>query len=201
MRIRLARRAITLVAVFLVALASAPAALADGEVGDVGDTDSITDLYVQTVSGYRRITARIDNVKDCPTGLSCSIEYRFLSKCPEFYCGWTAQSWRAVPAPTSGVSTVRASCLGSGNEQNYWAMEYRVHWWAGSVKTVELWGEIETLLTSRGTVGRLIAEAMFNVTNNAGLRYGTKIETASATEDYSSAKEVATSYGTVFVGC
>jgi len=47
----------------------------------------------------------------------------------------------------------------------------------------------------------LIAEALFNVTNNVGLRYGTKIETVTATQDFGPEVEVATSGGAVFVTC
>ena len=52
-----------------------------------------------------------------------------------------------------------------------------------------------------GGVYRLIAEAAFNVTNNAGLRAGTKIETTTYTWDCSPEVQVATSYGEIFHSC
>ena len=194
-----ARRILALSAAVLVALSSAPAVFADGEIGDMGDTNSITDLYLSN----SRVTARIDYPKDCPVGLSCQIEVRFLYKCPEAWCAnWTTQGWRALPAPTNGVSTLQANCNGGQDVDNTWAMEYRVKWWAPTTKTVEWWGEIEYLINlSGGGVYRLIAEAAFNITNNGGFRGGTKIETKTATVDYSPEVQVATSAGRVFHTC
>ena len=165
----------------------------------MGDTDSITDLYVSS----SRTTARIDYPHDCPTGLNCQIEVRFAYKCPEFWClDWTYQSWRALPAPVSGVSTVQANCNGGQDVDNYWKMEYRVKWWASTVKTTELWAENEFYVNlSGGGTYRLIAEGAFNVTNNAGLRYGLKIQTTTAVQDYGPAVEVATSKGLVYHTC
>lgn len=81
-------------------------------------------------------------------------------------------------------------------------MQYRVKWWAPTTKTVEWWGELEWVTTlSGGGVYRLIAEAAFNITNNAGLRAGTKIETTTYTWDYSPEVQVATSYGEIFHSC
>jgi hypothetical protein len=196
---RFARRIVALCAAVLVALSSAPAVFADGEIGDMGDTNSITDLYV---SGSR-VTAKVDNIKDCPAGLSCQIEVRFLYKCPEVWClDWTSQGWRVLPSPVNGVSTIQANCNGGQDIDNYWAFEYRVKWWAPTTKTVEWWGELEYLLNLSGNaVYRLIAEAAFNVTGGAGWRQGTKIETTTATADYSPAVQVATSAGRVFHTC
>jgi hypothetical protein len=185
-------------------LVTAPAVFADGEIGDMGDTDSTTDLYESTdANGNVRTTARIDYPKDCPDGLSCQIEVRFTYKCPEFWCGsWASQNWRAIPAPVNGVSTVRADCLGPNNEENYWTMQYRVKWWAPQVRTVELWGEQEFYLsTSGGLIHRTVAEAAFNSSAGTGWRQGTKIETTTAVQDYGPEVEVATSFGTVFQTC
>jgi hypothetical protein len=97
---------------------------------------------------------------------------------------------------------VQANCTGSGNSDNEWKMQYRTKWWANTTKTVEWWGENENVLTLGGSiVYRLIAEAMFNVTNSTGLRYGTRIETVTSTQDYGPEVEVATSGGQIFVTC
>lgn len=194
------RLAAMLTAVVL-ALALAPtASAADGEVGDVGDVDSITDLFI---NGAGRTTAQIDYPHDCPVGLSCNIEVMFEHKCPEWWCLWGNQGWRVLPNPNAnGVSTISANCMPTGDEDNEWKLKYRIHWWAPQVKTVEIWGEWEWLIELSGAGGyRMIAEALFNVTNNAGIRIGTKLETTTATWDYGPELVVATSFGEIFHTC
>jgi hypothetical protein len=196
---RVVGRAGALIAAFLIALSSAPAVFADGEIGDMGDTDSITNL---TLSGDQ-VMARVDYPKDCPTGLSCQIEVQFQYKCPEIYCTtYSGQTWKALPAPVNGVSTVKSICNGGNDTDNYWRLVYRVKFWASTTKTVEWWGEGEYVVTASGSgVYRTIAEGAFNVTGNAGLRAGTKIETVTKSVDYSPEVEVATSVGRRLVTC
>ena len=70
------------------------------------------------------------------------------------------------------------------------------------MKTTELWAEDEFYVNlSGGGTYRLVAEGAFNVTNNAGLRYGTKVETTTATADYGPVVQVATSKGLVYQTC
>lgn len=59
------RRSVATLLTLAVLLASAPAVLADGEIGDIGDTDSITDLYTD---GNGRVTSRIDYPNDARPG-------------------------------------------------------------------------------------------------------------------------------------
>jgi hypothetical protein len=57
-------------------------------------------------------------------------------------------------------------------------------------------GELEYVINiAGGAVYRLIAEAMFNVTNSVGFSGGTTIETVTATFDYSPPVQAATSAG------
>jgi len=173
---------------------------ADGEIGDLGDTDSITDL---SVSGGR-ITARIDYTKDCPGGLTgCEIQVNFRYKCPEAWClGWTSQGWRTIPLPVSGVSTVKGNCNGGQDTENYWEMDYRVRWWAAVQKKVTWKGENELVIGASGSgTYKLIAEGAFNVTNQTGISGYTSIETTTATADFSPAVIAATSKGRVYTTC
>lgn len=186
----------------LVGTMVAPAAVfADGEVGDMGDTDSITDL---SVNGSDRVQAKVDFVHDCPTGLSgCWIEYRYLYQCPEAWCvTWSDQGWRALPSPVNGVSTFAAQCNGGGDTDNRWKLEIRMHWWANTKKTVTLKGEVEYYHSfSGGLTTRIIVEALYNQTNSAGFSGGTTVETVTATDDYSNALLVATSGVPIFHTC
>ena len=188
-----------LLVAMVVSLIAAPAVFADGEIGDVGDTDSITDL--QLSNGH--MLGKIDYVHDCPTGMNCAIEVNFRYKCPEFWCtGWTSQGWKAIPAPVGGVSTATALCNGGGDVDNYWEMDYRVHWWASSKITTTLSGETEAYIGSDGKIGyRLIAEAGYNVSAKAGLKTSQVIETTTATADWSPVSVVATSKGQVIHTC
>lgn len=194
-------RAVAAALMVVLAFASAPATLAvDGEIGDLGDTDSITDL---TVVGDR-ITGKIDYVKDCPTYITgCEIQVNFVYKCPEIWCGgFTSQGWRTIPPPVNGVSTIQGNCNGGGDIDNYWEMQYRVRWWAATTKTVTWKGENEFYVNSSGVAGyRLIAEGAFNVTNSTGVSGYTTIETVTSTADYSPAVTAATSKGVVFRTC
>jgi hypothetical protein len=192
-------RGAALLAALLITLGGAPAVFADGEIGDVGDTDSITDL--QLASSHVR--AKIDYVHDCPTGMNCAIEVNFQYKCPEAWClGWSSQGWKTIPAPVSGVSTATALCNGGDNVDNYWQMQYRVHWWASTKTTTTLSGEVEAFVGTNGTIGyRLIAEAGYNESLKAGMKAGTIIETVSATSDYSPVQTIATSGGKIYHTC
>jgi hypothetical protein len=180
----------------IVATLLAPSAVfaADGEVGDIGDTDSITDVYLSS----SRPTVKADYVKDCPTGISaCVIEVQFRYKCPEVWClNWTYQGWKGLGA--GGVA--QADCI--GNDDNYWEVSYRVKWNAPTTKTVEYYGELEAFLTAGASIGhKIIAEALFNVTNNAGLKTSTKVETDTGTSAYSTPTTVATSGGRTLRTC
>lgn len=92
-----------------------------------------------------------------------------------------------VPRVPEDPSQWRPSrpCLGSGNEDNEWAVNYRTAYVASGTKTVQWKGEYELVLaTSGGFVYRMIAEAMFNVTGGVGYSGGTTIETVTAITDY-----------------
>jgi hypothetical protein len=57
----------------------------------MGDTDSITDVFVSA----GRAAVNIDYIKDCPAGITdCWIEIQFVSRCPEVWCSWTGQRWK-----------------------------------------------------------------------------------------------------------
>ncbi len=201
-RTRRARSGLAVTLAFVITLIAAPTALAaDGEVGDMGDTDSITDLYV-TAEG--RIHALIDYVRDCPSGLSgCEIQVRFGYRCPELWClGWSWQTWRRAPLPSGGVSIVKGDCNGGEDIDNEWQMEYRVRWWAPTVKTVVVRGEHETYLGTGGTiVARVIGEGLFNVTDRTGITGSPTLETRTATVGLSAAVQVATTGGRVYRTC
>jgi hypothetical protein len=188
------------VALFMVAgmIAALPmsAFAADGEMGDMGDTDSITDVYVSN----GRPAIIVDYLRDCPAGgvTDCWIEVQFVSKCPEFYCGWEAHPWRRIPA--SGVAL--GDCLGSGNEENQWYVNYRTAYVSSAKITASWKGENELELnTSGGFVYRLIAEAMYNATAKVGFAGGVTVETVTAVSDYGPVVQAASSGGRVLWTC
>ena len=163
----------------------------DGEIGDMGDTDSITDVFV---SGGLP-AANIDYLRDCPaTGLiiDCWIEVRFVSRCPEAWCGWSAQPWERIP----GSGAARGNCMGSGNEDNEWYVEYRTGY-ASTQSTTNRWkGEVELVYDiTGGATYKLIAEALFNVNAGAGFSGGTTVETVTARTDYSPQVRASSSRG------
>lgn len=194
-RIRRSVCVLSIVASLLAAPSATFGALPDGEVNNAGDSDSVTDVFV---SGGRA-TVDTEYIRDCPGGLSnCWIEVRFASRCPEVWCGWTYQNWRAL----NSSGTAQADCLGAGNEDNEWLVQYRIGYTATSVKTVEFWGENELVWTIGGSfVYRLLGEVLFNVTNNTGTRYGTKIKTTTASSAYLDPVEAATSGGRDLITC
>ena len=168
----------------------------DGEMGDMGDTDSITDVYVSN----GRPAVQVDYLRDCPAAgiTDCWIETRFVSKCPEFYCGWSTQNWQRLPS--SGAA--RGDCLGSGNEENQWYVEYRTAYVAPATITIKWKGEYELTLNVSGSfVNRLIAEALLNVTSNVGYQGGITIETTTAKTDYGPVVQVASSGGQILWTC
>jgi opacity protein-like surface antigen len=185
----------SLAVVVLLLAAPAGAAAFDGEVGDAGDTTSVTDVFI---SG-QRATVDTQYLRDCPTYINdCWIELRFASRCPEIWCGWNYQSWRRVNA--SG--TAQADCTGSSNNDNLWAVQYRVGFASNATKTVWFYGENEGYWNLGGSfVYRLIAEVMFNYTNQTGTKYGTYISSVTSTFAYSPSVEVATSGGSVLITC
>lgn len=185
----------------VIALTVAPSAFAsDGEIGDMGDTNSIGNVIVGTNG---RAQVKIDYPHDCPPLVQCAIEIQFESKCPEFWCfGYGGQGWRALAAPVNGVSTMSANCMGGDNLDNYWQMKYRIHWWAAQAQTVELWGEVEGYADVDGVFKyKLIPEAAFNVGANAGFRGGTKTQTNTAVVQYGPEVVIATSGGLVLHTC
>jgi hypothetical protein len=191
-----ASRGAIFLALALAVVAPASAFAADGEIGDMGDTDSITDVFV---SGGRP-AVNVDYLRDCPAAgiTDCWIEVQFVSKCPEIWCGWVAGPWRRIPA--SGAA--RGDCLGSGNEENQWYVNYRAGFLASAKKTVQWKGEVELALSLSGSyVYRLIAEAMMNVTGGVGFSGGTTIETVTVTSDYSPAVQAASSGGRQIITC
>lgn len=201
MKARSRPRVAAMLTAVVLALAVAPAAFAaDGEIGDMGDTNSIGNIVVGP-TGQAQV--KIDYPKDCPPLVQCRIEVMFEHKCPEFWCpDWGNQGWKALPAPVNGVSTVTANCMPSGDEENQWRMKYQVHWWAGAVQTVELWGELEAYIDIDGQLKyRTIAEAGFNVGANAGFRGGTKIQTNTAIDQEGPEVYIASSGGKVLTTC
>jgi hypothetical protein len=186
-----------LVGAMALALAFPAAVFADGEIGDMGDTDSITDVFV---SGGRP-AVNIDYVKDCPNDpriTSCWIEIQFVSKCPEAWCYWDAHPWFRIPA--SGAA--RGDCLGSGNEENQWYINYRTGYTATQSITTRWKGEAELVWDiTGGAVYRLIAEAMFSVTGGVGFTTGTTVETVTARTDWSPGVRAASSGGRQLVTC
>jgi len=190
---RLARRArLGFLALALITMLATPAGVFadDGEIGDMGDTDSITDVFDSGL--YPAVN--IDYLRDCAAGgvTDCWVEVQFVSRCPEFWCGWDAQSWKRIPA--SGAA--RGNCLGAGNEDNEWYVNYRVAYTASTTITVRWKGEVELVYTiSGGGVYRMLVEAMFNVTGNLGYRYGYTVETVTAKSDYGPVVQAATSLG------
>jgi hypothetical protein len=192
---RVAGRAGALIAAFLIVLSSAPAVFADGEVGDLGDTDSIGNVYVGTGS---RASVKVDYVHDCPTGVSnCSISVRFGYKCPESWCGsYTYQSWKVLPAPSGGVSTVQADCTPSGDTDNYWVAEYKINWLASVQRTVTITGESEAYVNASGGISyRIIGEAEAVAGFSGQVKGTSTIKTSTATSDSAVAGVVATSGG------
>jgi hypothetical protein len=201
---RLRRGFVAGLATFVLALSVAPATFADdGEIGDNGDTDSITDIFVQNYNGNDRVTVKIDYPHDCPPGLSCQIEVQFEHKCPEAWCfGYGAQSYRTLPLPTNGVSTIRADCMPDGDEDNYWQMSYRVRWWAPQVYKVQLWGELEGYTNVNGSfLYKRIPETGFNVTLNGGLKAGAMLDETTASSKVSNWFLISTSGGVVLHSC
>jgi hypothetical protein len=181
-------------------LSQAGAVFAD-EIGDVGDTDSIGDVYR---AGDGHATLAVDYVHDCPPRVAgCDIRVRFRYKCPEIWCGdWTYQGWKSVGAPVNGVGRVAADCTGGGNEDNYWEAEYQVRWWANGTITEKLSGEYETYITASGSIGyRLVAEAAATVGSTAGVQGSIQITTQTATAATWSTGTVATSRGVVLHTC
>ena len=179
----------------VIALTAAPSAFAsDGEIGNMGDTNSIGNIVV----AGNHVQVAIEYPHDCPPNVQCRIEVMFEYKCPEFYCGWGNQGWKALPAPVNGISTVSADCMNWPDEDNQWRLKYKVHWWANAAQTVELWGEMEAYIDIDGQLKyRMIAEAGFNVGARAGFRGGTKIQTNTAVDQFGPEVYIASTGGTV----
>lgn len=172
---------ILILSILLLVAAPLQALAADGEIGDMGDTDSITEPYR---GGDGRPTINIDYLRDCPAGgvTDCWIEVRWASRCPEIWCGWDFYNFQRIPS--SGVA--KGPCLGGGNEDNEWLVDYRTAYVASGTRKITWKGENELVLGGGGTfVYRMMAEAMFNVTYNVGYRTGYNIETVTAISDYS----------------
>ncbi len=186
-----------IVGAMALALIAPSAVFADGEIGDMGDTDSITDVFV---SGGRP-AVNIDYVKDCPNNpaiTDCWIEVQFVSRCPESWCGWSGQPYFRIPA--SGAA--RGKCLGSGNEDNEWYINYRTGYTSTVVTTNRWKGEVELVWDiTGGFVYRLIAEALFNVNAGVGYSGGTTVETVTTRQDYSPPVRAASSGGRDLVTC
>ena len=169
---------------------------ADGEIGDMGDTNSISDVFV---SGGRA-AVNVDYLRDCAGGgiTDCWIEVQFQARCPEFWCGWESQAWKRIPASGHAL----ANCMGSGNEDNEWAVSYRTAYVASGVKTVQWKGELEAYVNASGGISyRTIAEAQFNVSSQVGFSGGVTVETVTAISDYGPTVQVATSGGRDLVTC
>gem|GEM_PF-6091655 len=122
-----------------------------------------------------------------------------MSRCPEFYCGWVAQPYRAI----SSTGAATAACMGSGNEDNEWHMNYRAVVVATKVISNTWKGELEYGVGIGGSIGhKIIAEAHFDNTHKAGFSGGTSMETTTASFDYSPVTtQAATSGGRDLVTC
>ena len=167
----------------------------DGEIGDLGNTNSITELYV-TADG-RPIT-HINYPHDCPAGISfCWIETQFRYKCPEFWCFTVnSQPWRYLPA--TGIAL--GDCI--GNDDNYWEVWYRIGYAATGTKTVTYSGEMEWYLNAKGSFSfRNIAEAELSVTDKTGTRGSVTLETVTARSDVMDPVLITTSGGRIFHTC
>ncbi len=194
---RVARMGLVVAAMVAALTLPSAAFAADGEVGDMGDTDSITDVFV---SGGRP-AVDVDYVRDCPnTGLiiDCWVEVQFVSRCPEVWCGWKSQSFFRIP----GSGLAKGNCLGSGNEENEWYINYRTGYTSVQTTTNRWKGEVELVWDiTGGFVYRLIAEALFNVNAGAGFSGGTTVETVTARTDYSPPVRAASSGGRNLITC
>ena len=189
-------RAASVLALLIATILPTAAFAADGEIGDMGNTNSISDVWI---SGGRP-AVNIDYLRDCPAGgvTDCWIEVQFVSKCPEIWCGWSAQPWRRIPASGAAVG----DCLGSGNEDNQWYVNYRTAYVASGKKTVYWKGESELWLTLGGGFAyKTIAEAMFNATGGVGYAGGTTVETVTAISDYGPVVQIASSGGRILTTC
>lgn len=191
-----ARVGLVVLALALALVVPSGAFATDGEIGDMGNTNSITDVFVSV----GRAAVNVDYLRDCPAGgiTDCWIEVQFVSRCPEVFCGWVSQNFVRIPA----TGAARANCMGSGNEDNEWYINYRTAYTGSAVKTVQWKGEVEGVWDiGGGFVYRLIAEAMFNVTGNVGFSGGTTVETVTAQTDYGPIVQAATSAGADLVTC
>jgi hypothetical protein len=186
-------RLVPLLALLTILLLPASALATDGEVGNVGDTDSVTNLYLS--GGH--VTMDIEYTHDCPVGISdCWYEVRFAHKCPEFWCSVSYQSYRRVNA----VGTVQADCINDDGE--YWEAWIRLGFTTVGTKTVQYWGENELYLSAGGTFTyKPYAEAEFNVTNSSGTKTSILIETATATTDVTVGTIISTSGGQLIDEC
>jgi hypothetical protein len=181
----------------LLALLTLPAGVlaVDGEIGDLGNRNSITELYV-TADG-RPIT-HIVYPHDCPAGISvCWIETQFRYKCPEFWCFTVnSQPWKFLPANGFALG----DCI--GNDDNYWEVWYRIGYAATGTKTVTYSGEVEFYLNAKGSFTyKNIAEAELNVTDKTGTRGSVTLETVTAGSDVMDPVLVTTSGGRTFHTC
>lgn len=132
---------------------------------------------------YRRPAAlNIDYLPHYAAGgvTDCWIEVQWVSQCPEIWWDWVYHPFHRIPS--TGVD--KGPCLGGGNEENEWFVNYRTAYVSGT-KTVRWKGENEWALSAGGSfLYRLIAEAMFNVTGNVGYTAGITVETVTAISDY-----------------
>jgi hypothetical protein len=181
----------------LLALLTLPAGVlaVDGEIGDLGNRNSITELYV-TADG-RPIT-HIVYPHDCPAGISvCWIETQFRYKCPEFWCFTVnSQPWRYLPANGFALG----DCI--GNDDNYWEVWYRIGYAATGTKTVTYSGEVEFYLNATGSFTyKNIAEAELNVTDKTGTRGSVTLETVTSRSDVMDPVLITTSGGRTFHTC
>jgi hypothetical protein len=181
----------------LLALLTSPAGVlaVDGEIGDLGNSNSITELYV-TADG-RPIT-HIVYPHDCPTGISvCWIETQFRYKCPEWWCFTVnSQPWRYLPANGFALG----DCI--GNDDNYWEVWYRIGYAATGTKTVTYSGEVEFYLNAKGSFTyKNIAEAELNVTDKTGTRGTVTLETVTSRSDAMDPVLITTSGGRTFHTC
>ncbi len=142
-----------------------------GEVGDYGDQNSISDVFIKD----DRPTICVDRAGLCVLGVSsCTIKIQWNYK-----CGWPwCTSWEAFTPKTVLGKYVQADC---GDRDGQWRADYMVSYSGNQGSLIEFWGELEAYLNTGGSVSyKVIAELYYNATLKAGTRAGTKVASSGA---------------------
>jgi len=157
-----------------------------GEVGDYGDTNSISDVFIKD----DRPTMCIDRTGLCVLGVAtCTIKIQW-----HYQCGWPwCTSWQIFPAKTVLGKYVQADC---GDRDGKWRADYIVSYSGNGGSLMEFYGELEAYLNSGGSVSyKLIAELFYNASLKAGTKTGTKVTSSGATSYTYDQGEIASTGG------